>query len=36
MAKTNANGYFCNVSCEMGQANCQIFFCAGCPASGPP
>ena len=34
MAKTNNNGYFCDYSCGMESEKCQIFFCAGCPASG--
>jgi len=34
MAKTNSEGYFCNHSCGMLSEKCQIFFCAGCPASG--
>ena len=34
MAKTNANGYFCDCSCGMMNSKCTLFFRAGCPASG--
>ena len=34
MAKTNNQGYFCDIPCGFRNDKCQNFVCAGCASAG--